>query len=68
MGETTELPTCGVPSTWCEAEMSIYRAALTGFVANKDFHGPLFQGSASAAHKFAMQAVFASKYGCNPQD
>ena len=40
-----------------EDRLAVYTAALTGFVANKDFHGPIFQGSAVAAHEFAMRAV-----------
>lgn len=58
-----ELPKNGVPSTWGEGEMSIYRAALTGFIANKDFHGGQFQGSTVAAHEFAMMAVFTARDG-----
>lgn len=62
-----EFPKTGVPARWSEGEMAIYRAALTGFIANKDFHGPVFQGSATAAHEFAMRMVHASKHGAEPE-
>lgn len=61
-----ELPKNGVPSTWGEGEMSIYRAALTGFIANKDFFGGWWQGSPVSAHEFAMRCVFTAKYGESP--
>lgn len=47
------------PKNWHnnEALRAIYCAALTGFVANRYFHEAAFQGSALAAHEFALQAV-----------
>ncbi len=35
----------------------IFNAALTGFVANKDFHGPVSQGKPWAAVAFAYDTV-----------
>ena len=48
-----------------EDNMRIFLAALQGFVSNKDFHGPLSQGSPEAAIEFARACVRAA-YGNDP--
>jgi len=39
------------------ALLAVFNAALTGFIANKDFHGPEYQGSAKRAVQFALQVL-----------
>lgn len=43
-----------------EGYRAIFNAALTGFIANKDFHGPMSQGSPQAAVEFADEVVIAA--------
>lgn len=43
-----------------DKELDIFNAALTGFISNKDFHGPISQGSPMAAVEFANSVVLAA--------
>jgi len=43
-----------------EGYRAIFNAALTGFIANKDFHSQVFQGSPQAAVEFADEVVVAA--------
>lgn len=43
-----------------EGYRAIFNAALNGFIANKDFHGPVSQGNAQAAVEFASEVVLAA--------
>lgn len=45
--------------------LQIFLAALQGYIANKDFHGPVSQGSPEAAVEFARACVRAA-YNNNP--
>lgn len=48
-----------LPKGWHNHEgyRQIFCAALTGFIANKDFHGVYYQGSPEAAVEFAKEVV-----------
>lgn len=49
-----------------EDNMRIFLAALQGFIANKDFHGSVSQGSPEAAVEFARACVRAA-YNNDPK-
>lgn len=44
-------------------QMQVFCAALTGFIANRNFDGPLTQGSPFAAIQFAERVLHAYCYG-----
>lgn len=48
-----------LPTSWHNHEgyRQIFCAALQGFIANKDFHGPVSQGRAWSAVAFAHEVV-----------
>lgn len=54
MGELTNWDTTH------EGYRAIFMAALTGYIANKDFHGPISQGNPRAAVEFANQVFIAA--------